>query len=186
MITYYIIQALNYGVTLKVGYRAKKFLKLEKKKGKLTDEQVKNIGAIIPATVDQIPTYAKHYNGRVTYELLQKEKTVFTQFNDAWFLFHEQYTGMAPKFNVVEGNALKQIIVYLTKVSGTEQEAIQVWQLVLNSWKQLDEFHQKNTDLKYINSNLNRILNNVKRINTQANGGVNNDYLEKIKNDLQS
>ena len=186
MINYYIVEALKDKVTLKVGYRSGKFLKLEKKKGKLSNEQVQKIGTIIPPLEKHIDHYRKHYDGRVSYQLLEKEKTLFTKFNDKWFAFYEAYTGISPKFNATEGNALKQIMGYLTKESSTETEALQLWQIILSKWKDLDEFHQKNTDLKYINSNLNRILNNVKRINTQDNGGVSDDYIDKIRRDLQS
>lgn len=186
MINYYLIEIIKIKTVLKIGYRSGKFVKLEKKRGKLADHEVKSIGSIIPPTEAKILAYKNYFKGRVNYEAVVKQKSLFTKFSDAWFGFYESYAQMPPKFTAVEGNALKQIINYLKQITSNETEAFQVWNLVLSKWKQLDDFHQKNTDLKYINGNINRILNNVKRISTQNNGGVNDDYLRKIMHDLQS
>ena len=182
---HYKIQLQKVQATLKLTYRGGKFYRIEKNKGRLSNDVIKHLGKIIPPTENDIEAFSKIFP-EVTYEAIKKEKTEFSIFNDAWFAFYEKRTGVPPKFNGADANHLKQIISYLKEISGSQKEALEVWQMILYNWKHLDEFHQKNTDLKYINSSLNKIITNVKSISKNGSKGVSDDYLKGIINDLST
>lgn len=180
-----LLNIIKTNTILKLHYKNDRFYKLETVSGKaLSNVQIRSIHLIIPPTKDHILEYTNAMREKVTYEQIENQKSIYTQFVNEWFSFYADYMEMKPKFTKAEGGSLKQIITYLKSTTGSEQKALELWQALLLNWKQLDEFHQRNTDLKYINSNLNRILNNVKRINTETNGGVSDDYLQSIINDL--
>lgn len=147
----------------KLTYNSKGALKkVELVKGTLSAAQWNQIGSILPPKITDLAYYKKNLQ-TITYTDVIKPKSTFTLFSDAWFSFYEVNKGYAPKFTAIEGKCLKDIISYLTSISGNENEALATWQVLLNRWNDLDDFHKKNTDLKYINGNLNRILDNVKR-----------------------
>lgn len=186
MTNHYKIHIISTNATLKVSYRNGKFFRIEKLTGKLTDEQVKKIGVLIPPTNEQINEFRKSLSKKVTYTLIENKKTLYKQFNDVWFSFYEDFMGVKPRFNGTDGKHLKQIIRYLTELSQSENEALELWKIVLYNWKHLEDFHKQNTDLKYINSRINVILNNVKRISKTGSKTVSSDYLERVMRDLQS
>ena len=99
---------------------------------------------------------------------------------DEWFAFYNRLFGFAPKFTGADGKALKQIITYLTNNSADETEALSTWQYLLQNWQKLDEFHQRNTDLKYINSQLNKILQNAKRGNSSKTQRISDNFKREV------
>jgi hypothetical protein len=121
------------------------------------------------------------WGDRVTYrEEEANPPSLYTLFLDEWFAFYHRQFGLSPKFTGADGKALKQIITYLTGNSADEEEALATWLYLLQHWGQLDEFHQRNTDLKYINSQLNKILQNAKRGNNKTKGRVSDHFKREI------
>ena len=169
--THYKVHILKTDTHFKLTYRGKRFTKLERIKGVLSDSALAHLGRIIPPTVADVPKWEQRYKDSLTITEVTKSKTPFRKYSDAWFQFYEQRTGIAPKFTGADTNHLKQIIAYLSKITGSDDEALQLWQAILHNWKHLDEFHQKNTDIKYINSSLNKILHALKE-NTSDSGQV--------------
>ncbi|MEH6407900.1 MAG: hypothetical protein V7767_11515 [Leeuwenhoekiella sp.] len=186
MTTHYTIFIKKHNLKLKVGYRSGKFWRVERMTGTIPDVTLYYIGMLIPPKESDIPAFREDPTRSVTYTKIEKKKSIYTQFSDAWFTFYEEFAQIEPKFTGVEGKALKQIIVYLKKVSGSDEAALELWQVILSSWKHLDDFHKKNTDLKYINSSLNKIITNVKRISKTGTKGVSDDYLKSVINDLRT
>jgi len=173
---HYTITSKNTDVTLKVSYRGGKFFRLEKSKGKLTEDQLKAVGKIIPPLESDMQSFSIKFPD-ITYNAVKKEKSQFSAFNDAWFVFYEKFTGIPPKFGAMDAVHLKKIITHLNTIGGGENEALNLWNTILATWPKLDEFHRNNTDIKYINSRLNVLLNAVKKTistNTSASGGVDN------------
>ncbi len=162
MTNHYNIQITSTNTFLKATFKNGKFKKLEHLRGKLNQQMLNNLCRIIPLKAEDIPNYQNRYKGKVVYELIVKEKTIYTQFVEAWHEFYLDYAKVPPKFTGIDGRAIKQIISYLKSISTSDQEAIALWQLILQNWNNIDAFHRKNTDLKYINSNLNKIWINVK------------------------
>ncbi len=173
MTNHYNIQLIATKTDLKVSYRDTKFRKLEHLRGKLDQDTMDKLGRIIPVSELNFAHFMIKYKGIISYLPIEsKPKSLYSQFLEEWHRFYNQYMGIAPKFTGADGNALKQIISYLVKIAGSEQEAITLWQLLLSKWNTLNKFHQQNTDLKYINSQLNKILQNVKENNSQSNEQV--------------
>lgn len=174
MTTHYHIEIQRTNIVLKLSYRSGTFFRLERVRGKLEDKYMKKIGKIIPLTEDDI--HNPEYNfSNVTYTKIVKQKSQFSKFNDAWFSFYENFTGMPPRFGAADGMHLKKIIKHLEAVGGSQGEALALWDTILAAWPKLSEFHRENTDLKYINSRLNVILTATKKaLGTSGTGGANN------------
>lgn len=161
----YTIHSPTTGRTLKVTYKKGLFWKLEKVAGKKFgfDDMMK-LGVAIPSEEIKIAEYQEKFTS-LEYTKEVKEITLYQQYASAWHLFYNEYANMPPKFTAIDGRNLKQIINHLTKVGAGEKEGLVLFQQLLGSWRKLEEFHQKNTDLKYINSQLNKLLNEVRKAN---------------------
>lgn len=163
MTTVYNIEVLLTKTHIKVTYRNKKFKKLEHIKGNLDEAMLKQIGRIIPHHEDHLNTFKTTFKNKIAFTKIIKEKSTYSNFLGAWYAFYNGYMSMDPKFTGADGNALKAIIKYLKELhGGDETKALELWKIILEKWETLSEFHKSNTDLKYINSQLNKILINVK------------------------
>jgi hypothetical protein len=153
---------------LKLTYKKGELCKIEIKSIGLNSQQYQQLGTILPPQEEDIERYQEKWNGSVSYTKdEQQTASLYTQFLEEWFGFYNRLYGFPPKFTGADGKALKQIISYLQQVSN-DVEALSTWQYLLGNWQKMDAFHQKNTDLKYINSQLNKILQNAKRGNNNA------------------
>src|SRR5690554_3940482 len=170
--SHYLITLHKTAVTLKLSFRGGTFFRIERVKGTITELHLKHLGKLIPLREADLAKHFKDFPD-VTVEPLKKEKSQFSKFNAAWFAFYNNYAGFAPKFTGADANHLKQIIAYLTQLEGTEEKALILWTAILQNWHTLGEFHRKNTDLKYINSQLNKILNELKNNSTDPTGTFN-------------
>lgn len=178
MTTHYTIALINYKIDFKVTYRDGKFRKLEHLRGRLNQQLMNSLGKIIPQAENELSNFIVHFKGRVSYEKEVKTQSSFNLFNSEWYSFYRKNNNyIDPKFTGADGAALKQIINYLTKINnGNQAAALKNWKLILNSWEDLSEFHQKQMDLKYINSKLNVIIREIIRESegniTQSGGTV--------------
>ncbi|KAB8151772.1 hypothetical protein EZY14_016390 [Kordia sp. TARA_039_SRF] len=170
MITNYNAISLITGSVIKLSYKGEHLFRIELKKGSLQKFSLEKALPTIPIKLSEIQLYINRWDGKVSYEKIVKDQTLHQKFSSVWFEFYFNQTGNYPKFTGVDGNHLKQIIKYLKQESGTEQEALDLWQTMLNNWGKLEKFYRENIDLKIINSKFNLILNNVKReINDNTN-----------------
>ena len=173
--THYTIQSPSTGRTLKVSYRGGKFFRLEQSAGKkFTPDEMPNIGLAVPAHENEIEAFKLKFHF-LQYEKVVKAQSTYQKYVSAWFLFYDRYLELRPKFTSADGNALKQIKTYLTKVAGTEELGLVNFKLILDNWHKLDQFHRDNTDLKYINSRLNVILSAIKKANQAHAAGADNN-----------
>lgn len=171
---------------LKLTYKKGELCKIEIKSGGLNSQQYQQLGAILPPQEEDIERYQKQCNGSVSYTKdEQQTASLYTQFLDEWFVFYKRLYGFPPKFTGADGKALKQIISYLQRVSN-DVEALSTWQYLLGNWQKMDAFHQKNTDLKYINSQLNKILQNAKRGNSSTTTAYSDNFKREILDGLCS
>ena len=165
---------------LKFTYKKGELCKIEIKSGGLNSQQYQQLGAILPPREEDIERYQEQWNGSVSYrEDVPEPLSLYGKFLDEWFAFYKHLYGFPPKFTGADGKALKQIISYLQQVSN-DVEALSTWQYLLSNWQKMDAFHQKNTDLKYINSQLNKILQNAKRGNSSATTAYSDNFKREI------
>jgi hypothetical protein len=92
----------------------------------------------------------------------KEDSAFFIPAQKAWAEFFEKQTGIQYRFGDGDGRALKAIGKHLISVSGGVEEALNAWHFLLSNWNALDDFYKKNVDLKFINSQLNKILNLLK------------------------
>lgn len=173
MTEYYNIEVIKTQTHFKVTYRDNKFRKLEHLRGDLNDAMLKQLGRIIPRTTTDFKAFTDTYKETVKYIQLETEKSQYSEFLTAWNVFYEDYYQLPPKFTGAEGKALKSIMTHLTRIGKTESEALALWQIILQKWHTLNEFHQANADLKYINSKLNIIINAIKQQSNTYTAGTN-------------
>ena len=169
MTTHHNIELVKTATHLKLTYRDGKFKKLEHLRGVLNAEMMKHIGSVIPPKESDLNEFIKSMVGKAIYTSESKVISLYSQFNAQWFtFFRKENNNLEPKFTGADGQALKQIISYLKKINnGDEVAALSNWKLLLYNWNSLSEFHQKQLDLKYINSKLNVIIREI----IQKNGG---------------
>ena len=166
---------------LKLTYQKGELCKIEIKSGCLNRQQYQQLGAILPPREEDIERYQEQWNGSVSYrEDVPEPLSLYGKFLDEWFAFYKHLYGFPPKFTGADGKALKQIISYLQQVSANDTEALATWQYLLSNCQKMDAFHQKNTDLKYINSQLNKILQNAKRGNSSATTAYSDNFKREI------
>lgn len=165
MTTHYNLHIISTKTDVKLTYKDGVFKKMEHLRGALDEVQLKAIGQVIPKQEKDTETFQENYKRYVIYSSLSENKviSVFSQFNSAWFaFFRKENHNLDPKFTGADGIALKQIINYLKKINtGDEAAALANWNLLLDNWNSLSDFHQKQTDLKYINSKLNVIIREI-------------------------
>lgn len=143
---------------------------MELLKGKITADQWRSIGAVIPLLEADISDYRLKYAEKVNYTEVSTDKSLYSLFLESWFEFYrDNNSGINPKFTGADGSALKQIITYLKELTAADDEALATWQIILNGWKNLNPFHQKNCHLPYINSKLNLIIQELKQYGQSSN-----------------
>lgn len=167
-----------------VNYKSKRFYQLIHKSGKLNTDQYKALMTVVPRTVDDIDKFREHYEDRVDYELvLSQSKTLFKELMDIYFEWYQKETDITPKIDGVTGKHLKQIITFLKKQAADENEVKSIFEHILNSWEELDDFYKNQRELRQINTNINIILNTLKNgkqdSKTQARN-VSNDFRKGI------
>jgi hypothetical protein len=104
----------------------------------------------------------------------QKQKDAF--FNPAlkkWNDFFYKRSGFKYRFGTADGGALKSIGQYLTEVSCNTEAALDVWRYVLENWETLPDFYRNKPELKFINSQINTILNLLKNGKQTGKGSAN-------------
>lgn len=107
-------------------------------------------------------------------------KKLTPRFTDAFVKFYLGKVGLPYKFTgAADGKAAKEIIDYIRKAqkekSGrdpTDEEILNGWQFILNSYGKWEPFYQAQMKLYQINSNLPNIMANIKGItkNGKSNG----------------
>lgn len=178
MTSHYTIQLINYKIDFKATYRDGKFRKLEHLRGRMNQSLMNSLGNVIPQVESDLESFTKQFTGRVAYvKEVEKSKTEFSKFLSSWYQFYrKENNNLDPKHAGAETNSLKAIIIYLQKINnGNEAAALANWKLILNNWENLSEFHQKQMDLKYINSKLNVIIREIireKGSDTSKSGGT--------------
>lgn len=183
---HYILHIHKQNVKFKISYKNGSFFRMERVSGFLEGEAFLHVGKIIPTKESEIQYFIDTFDGKVSYtQLAQKPKTLYQEFVSSWHDFYQKQYGIEPRFNATEGRHLKQLIAYLKKITITHEEALTIWQQLLSNWEKLDDFHKRNPDLKYINSNINRIIENVKKPTSQKTR-YSDDFKRKISESLQS
>ncbi|WP_271782202.1 hypothetical protein [Aquimarina algiphila] len=185
MTTHYHAHIIAIETKVKITYNNGSFKRFEiVKKGKLAPNHLLNIGRIIPIKEQDLTRFILEKEGKVTYSKIEKQVSLYAEYTTVWFDFYRNFMGIEPNFTKIDGANLKKIMDYLGKITNDSSASLELWKAMLANWDNMDDFHKNNTDIKYIYSQINKILSNVKRINESAYGGVSNDELQSIVNEL--
>jgi hypothetical protein len=90
---------------------------------------------------------------------------------DVYYRWYEKRFGIKPKIDGVQGSSMKKLLKNIAQISGTkdDQKIIDSLRYIFEYWDYLDQFNQKQVELKNINGNLNNI---VVQINQRKNNYV--------------
>ncbi|MGQ1889151.1 hypothetical protein ACT29H_01785 [Thermophagus sp. OGC60D27] len=136
-----------------VSYSRGKLKRIEVKKGTLDLEELATI----------VPEKESHIPEKWFKKIEQKPKDgFFKPAQKAWMEFYHSQTGLDYRFMGADGKALKDIGQYLKGLTGSEDEALDAWKFILHRWNRLEDFYQRNMDLRFVNSQLNKIVNQLK------------------------
>lgn len=174
MMTHYLIHSPTTGRTLKVSYKGGKFFRMEKTKGiAIPRVEMQRIGMVIPPTIEEVPDFQTIFP-KLDYTKIEPKQSMYQQYVSTWFAFYQNFRQLPPRFNKADGMHINQIKKHLTRLSDQDQEGLELFKLILDNWHKLEEFHKDNTDLKYINSRLNVILNAIKKAGQAGTAGTDN------------
>jgi len=81
---------------------------------------------------------------------------------DMYYEWSRAKLGVEPQYDGSDGNAMKQIISYLSSQFKSKEEIKLNWGVVLSSYDKWDPFYKKQTRVRQINSNLSNIINQIK------------------------
>lgn len=160
----YILHILKQEKTyrFKLSYKNGKFQRLERLAGHLPYKQHIHLMNIVPQSEDLISDLNEQYKGRLLYEFVKKERSLHTQFITAYCEWYYNRFQIDPIVKPQDAQAVKFIKEALVKLSGTEEEAFAVWEMILTNWDKQDTWYLSQTELTQIKRNLNVILKTLK------------------------
>lgn len=133
------------------------------KRGKLCAVEVKKGTFDFEHLGELVPVLEKNISALFTPDTSQAKNPFHSPALEEWNRFYTQLAGVSYRFTAADGTALKQIGKYLhSLVDNDTDKALELWRHVLASWSRLDEFYRNNPDLKFINSQLNKIVFQLK------------------------
>jgi hypothetical protein len=91
----------------------------------------------------------------------------------AWKDFYLRQNNILPRFNAIDGKQIKEIKQYLERVSESPEQALATWLAILDNYHRLEDFFRLNTDLRFINSQINKIITQLKHVTGKARKGHN-------------
>lgn len=79
---------------------------------------------------------------------------------DVYYRWYEKRFGVKPKIDGVQGSSMKKLLKNIAQISETkdDQKIIDSLRYIFEHWDYLDQFNQKQVELKNINGNLNNIV----------------------------
>lgn len=99
----------------------------------------------------------------------KREKKATSPFHsacmDVYFEWHKERFGVPPKVDYLQALALKKIIEYLSALQSVKDGTHTVtgsFEAILNNWSRLDKFMQSRTKLSEINTDLSKIIIQIK------------------------
>lgn len=176
----YKITFKKHKTKLVVTYHNNNFKSVEYINGGIHRKLFVNIGYAVPLYEAEIKDKLKEHPDSLFIELIEdkkaKDPSEYKKYSASWFAFYNKEVGCDPRFNGVDGKHLKEIIKYLQELEKDNERAYNLWLVILSHWRQLDKFFSQNKDLPFINSQLNKIIQNVQRISHKAG----NDPLDTV------
>jgi len=161
-----------------LSYSRGKLKRIDRKSG---DFDLELLSERVPLSEDDI----KANDGLVKLENTAKaDAAFFTPAQRAWIEFYENHTKLEYRFAEGDGRSLKNIGQHMIKVAGGVEEALDAWKYLLKNWNALPDFYKNSVDLKFVDSQLNKILNLMKNGQQTGQAGARNhanDFRRRFK-----
>lgn len=146
---------INDRITAEITYRRGRLAAVDVKKGELDFEM---LSLVVPAIEKHVDT-----NVLLPAETKEQKNAFYRPALEEWNRFYTTLTGIEYRFTAADGVALSKIGDHLrTLASGRTDLAVDMWKFILHKWSHLSDFYRKSPDLKFINSQLNKIILEVK------------------------
>lgn len=98
----------------------------------------------------------------VNQKKIKLDEPYYKEAMDFYFDWHTARFNLKPRILMVDGKALKLILQHLATLETAKHNRLHLFKIMLENWHKIDAFVQKQTDLRFINSNLNRILQDLR------------------------
>lgn len=181
--TKYLITFEKATANIEVVYNAGRFKRMKLISGNLERKQWQWLMMVIPQVEAELKDVQKEFKGKVNYGPLKETKSAYSIAIALYSEFYQKTNGFDPRINAVEGKALKEMLLYLQRLAGTEELAIGMLKVVFSSWHLLDMFYQNQMELRQINKNLPAILKTIKDHANPTKGRA-NSHGESIRENL--
>lgn len=119
---------------------------------------------------------------------LSKDNSLHKSFIAEYDLFFNSYFGFKPNYTAADFKAVKLLIKYFnSNTNGDESKSLDAWKIVLKNWDNLSDFYKQKSTLREINSNITKILIEIKSNQKKENAPIGNinkqyhDLIERIK-----
>lgn len=118
----------------------------------------------------------------------ENENSIHKSFISEYDLFFNSYFGFKPNYTAADFKAVKLLIKYFnSNTNGDESKSLDAWKIVLKNWDNLSDFYKQKSTLREINSNITKILIEIKSNQKKENAPIGNinkqyhDLIERIK-----
>lgn len=166
---------INNKITADITYRRGKLAVIDVKKGTFDLELLSML----------VPALEKHVDTRdMLPHAPKKQRSSFYQpARVAWMEFYQNRTKIPYRFTAADGQSLVQIGNFLDNLD-SDTGAVVLWQQMLSNWNRLEPFYRDNLDLKFINGQLNKIINQLKN-GKQASNHNTRDNADDLRRQFQ-
>lgn len=167
-------------------YKNGSFSSVERIYGFLSDVKHGKLMQLCPQKEVELTALAEKYSERgIVWEKVEKKKTTHVVFMEKYCEWYTNRIGIQPLIKPQDAQALKWIKQALIQLSGTETEAIALWNIILHNWDKQDKWYVSQTELTQIKRNLNIVLKTFKNGKSTEQAGrqakdVSNDYRKKF------
>ena len=142
-------------MTAEITYRRGKLAAVDVKKGTFDFEL---LGLVVPAMERHVDP-----KSMLPVETKAQKNAFYSPALEGWHAFFRNKTGIDYRMTAADGIALCQIGDHLKALGeGDVEVALSLWATLLSRWDVLEPFYRNSLDLKFINSQLNKILIQIK------------------------
>lgn len=122
----------------------------------------------------------------VNQKKIKLDEPFYKEAMDFYFDWHTVRFNLKPRILMVDGKALKLILQHFASLETAKHNRLQLFKIMLENWHKIDAFIQKQTDLRMINSNINRILNDLRNSNKKVVTTVKMDALVEANKKIEN
>tara|TARA_R110000868_G_scaffold30354_2_gene112442 strand:- start:427 stop:1206 length:780 start_codon:yes stop_codon:yes gene_type:complete len=130
----------------------------------------------------------RNINKSIVKKEKEIESTIYKSFIAEYDLFFNSYFGFKPNYTTADFKAVKLLIKYFNQnTEGDEQKSLNAWRIILKNWNYLSDFYKQKSTLREINSNITKILIEIKSNQKKESAPIGNinkqyhDLIERIK-----